>query len=314
VCDQLGDYTLQLTAVDGGGLSRSCTANVHVDPDVLAVCPLDQVSVPFSTVILAGSGLSRLGRPLTYQWTRETAPPTSTASLMNATSPTARFTFDVAGNFVWRLTVANDRGNRASCTARAFSRADEAIRVEAVWNIDRSCRSCNREGGGIDIDLHLTDLSRSLGRWARNAPDDSDCYFANCRCDRDVGMLCPEGVLSWSPRGPINNPQLDVDHISDLPGPENINVIRAQPGSRFAVGIHYYGGSEVTPVIVRVYCGGVVVFESERVMLSGGVDPGSNSMWKVGEITVGGDGRACVFSRCGRAGALTECIRPQDDW
>jgi hypothetical protein len=127
-------------------------------------------------------------------------------------------------------------------------------------------------------------------------------------------MLCPDGVLEWDPTGAINNPQLDVDHTSDLPGPENINVTRAAPGSRFAVGVHYFSGGEATPVVVRVYCGGVVVFESERVSLSGASGSSGNPLWRVGDITVGGDGRACTFSRCGRAGALGECIRPQDSW
>lgn len=314
VCDALGDYTVQLTATDDGGLTRSCTANIHVDPDVLATCPADIVSVPFSTISLAGVGMSRLGLPLTYQWTIERAPPTSTGSLTTPTARVAGFTFDVAGDFVWRFTASNSRGNSASCTTRAFSRSDEAVRVELVWNVDRSCRSCNAMGGGIDIDLHLADLSRSMGHWAGAAPDNSDCYYGNCRCDRTVGMLCPDGVLTWAPDGPVNNPQLDVDHIGDLPGPENINVTQAAAGTRFAVGVHYYGGSEPTPVVVRVYCGGVVVFESERVTLSGSSGSSGNPLWRVGDITVGADGRACVFSRCGRAGALTECIRPHDSW
>jgi hypothetical protein len=314
-CDALGDYTVELAARDDAGLSRRCTANVHVDPDVLVTCPADVTSVPFSTVALAGRAMSRLGLPLTYRWTTERRPTTSTAELTNATAPTAGFTFDVAGDWVWRLTASNNRGNSASCTTRAFSRGDEAVRVELVWNLDRSCRSCNPQGGGIDIDLHLTDVARSDGRWAAAAPENSDCYYANCRCDRGVGMLCPSGVLQWPPVGDLNNPQLDVDHVSDLPGPENINVTRAAPGTRFAVGVHYFSGSEPTPTVVRVYCGGVLVFESERVTLSGtGGAASDNALWRVGEILVGGDGRACAFTRCGRAGAVSECIRPENAW
>jgi hypothetical protein len=313
-CDALGDYTVQLTARDAAGLSRSCMANIHVDPDVLVTCPRDVLSVPFATVRLDGTGRSRLGLPLTYRWTTEVRPTTSTAELTTPNVATAGFTFDVAGDWVWRLTATNPRGNSASCTTRAFSRGDEAVRVELVWNRDRSCRSCNPQGGGIDIDLHLTDLARSGGRWAAFAPDNSDCYYANCRCDRGVGMLCPSGVLMWPPEGDANNPQLDVDHTSDLPGPENINITRANAGSQFAVGVHYYSGSEPTPTEVRVYCGGVLVFESEPVRLNNTSGMGGRPLWRVGVITVGGDGRACSFARCGRAGALSECIRPEEAW
>ncbi len=314
VCDALGDYAVELTARDDAGLTRSCTANVHVDPDVLVTCPPDVTSVPFGSVALPGRAMSRLGLPLTYRWTTERRPTTSTAELTTPNAPTAGFVFDVAGDWAWRLTASNSRGNSASCTTRAFSRGDEAVRVELVWNLDRSCRSCNPQGGGIDIDLHLADLARSGGRWASNAPDGSDCYYGNCRCDRSVGMLCPGGVLQWPPDGDLNNPQLDVDHIGDLPGPENINVTRAAAGAQFVVGVHYYGGSEPTGAVVRVYCGGVLVFESEPVTLSGASGSSGNPLWRVGVVTVGGDGRACSFARCGRAGSLTECIRGHDAW
>lgn len=312
--DQVGDWRVQLTARDAEGLTRSCVTRVRVDPDVLAICPDDQRSSPFAAISLAGRGQSRLGRPLTYGWSIESAPPTSTASLRGANQATAGFTFDVAGDWVYRLTVRNDRGNEASCTTRALAASTEAIRVELVWNIDRSCRSCNAQGGGIDIDLHLADLSRSMGRWASFAPANATCYYANCRCTAGVGTLCPSGAIEWEPAGAQNNPQLDIDHIGDLPGPENINVLQAEPGSRFAVGVHYFSGSEPTPAVVRVYCGGTLVFESEPVRLAGNAGAGGNPLWRVGDIEVGGDGRACVFRRCGMPGAVTECIRPQGSW
>jgi hypothetical protein len=64
-----------------------------------------------------------------------------------------------------------------------------------------------------------------------------------------------------------------------------------------------------------VYCGGVLVFESEPVTLDGSRGGASgNPLWRVGVVTVGGDGRACSFARCGRAGSLTECIRGEDAW
>ena len=62
----------------------------------------------------------------------------------------------------------------------------EHVRVEIVWNVDRSCRSCNPQGGGIDVDLHMTDAIRAEGHFdqrARETSPDSDCYFANCIWD-----------------------------------------------------------------------------------------------------------------------------------
>lgn len=314
LADRVGDYVLELSARDSGGLGATCTTRVHADPDVVVACPEDVTSRPFTTVELVGRALSRLSRPLTYRWTIERAPATSTAQLSPTNQPVTRFGFDVAGDWTYRFSASNDRGNTASCTVRALSAATEAIRVELVWNLNRTCRSCNPQGGGIDIDLHLADLSRSQNRWASNAPASSDCYYANCVCREGQGALCPSGAIEWNPPGAANNPQLDIDHIRDLPGPENINVLQAAPGSQFVVGVHYFSGSEPTPTLVRIYCGGQVVFQSEPVTLSGGEGASSNPMWRVGVITVGGDGRSCAFARCGAPGNLGACIRPQDAW
>lgn len=313
--DLVGDYVLELTARDTGGLSATCTTRVHADPDVVVTCPDDVASRPFTTVELVGRAVSRLSRPLTYRWTIERAPTTSTAQLNPTNQPATRFGFDVAGDWTYRFSATNDRGNSASCTVRALSAATEAIRVELVWNLNRACRSCNAQGGGIDIDLHLADVSRSGGRWGANATAGSDCYYANCVCREGQGMLCPSGAIEWSPPGAANNPQLDIDHIHDLPGPENINVLSAAPGSQFAVGVHYFSGSEPTPTLVRIYCGGVLAFQSEPVTLSGGGGGASgNPLWRVGVITVGGDGRSCAFARCGAPGNLSACIRAEDAW
>jgi hypothetical protein len=312
--DQIGDYDLVLTARDSGGLTETCTTRVHADPDVVVTCPDDVTSRPFTTTTLSGRAVSRLGRPLTYAWTIERSPTTSTARLSPTNQTAARFTFDVAGDWTYRFRATNDRGNSASCTVRALSTSTEAIRVELVWNLDRSCRSCNAEGGGIDIDLHLADDLRANGRWGPNAPADAICYYANCVCEQGRGSLCPSGAQEWSPPGAPNNPQLDIDHIRDLPGPENINVLEAAPGARFAVGVHYFSGSEPTASLVRIYCGGALVFQSEPVTLAGNSGSSDNPVWRVGVINVGGDGRSCTFTRCGSAGNVGACIRAQSNW
>ncbi len=313
--DALGDWRAQLTATDSGGLTATCVTNVHADPDVIVMCPADSNSAPFATINLAATASSRLGMPLRYHWEIVDQPITSTAAIPSPGTLATPFTFDVAGNWTWRFTATNTRGNSASCTTRALATSDEALRVEVVWNTDRSCVGCNAQGGGQDLDLHLTDDSRNMGHWASNAPSDSDCYYANCRCG-SPGMLCTMENLDWPPPGPPNNPQLDVDHIDDLPGPENINIVRAVTGSEFDVGVHFYsshGLTNVTPVVVRVYCSGSVAFESEVVRLaerSG--SPDTNNLWRVGRVTMTPGG--CSFARCGRPGALTECIRPESSW
>jgi hypothetical protein len=129
-------------------------------------------------------------------------------------------------------------------------------------------------------------------------------------------MICTDPMaVEWAPPGVVNNPQLDVDHTDDLPGPENINIVRAEAGGRYDVGVHVYrlDSGVVTPVVARVYCAGRIVFESEPVRMGparGGAE--NNDLWLVGRIetTPGG----CRFTRCGSPGNLAACIRPQSAW
>jgi hypothetical protein len=309
--DQLGDWRLRLVATDSAGVSDACRVNLHADPDVIVACPSDTTSHPFATITLAATARSRTAQPLTFRWEIVERPVTSTASIPSPATLATPFTFDVAGSWTYRFTATNARGNSAFCTTRALAASDEAVRVEIVWNTDRSCRSCNPMGGGIDIDLHVADVSRAMGHWAGLAPDESDCYFFNCSCGMGGGGICPDGVLPWPPAGRVNDPQLDIDHTRDLPGPENINVLAAEIGASFDVGVHYWSGAEPTPVVARIYCGGTVVFESEPVRLERG-SGGGNNLWKVGRVTTTATG--CTFARCGSPGNLGACIRGLSAW
>lgn len=322
--DALGDWRLRLTARDTAGHAAACATRVHADPDVVVTCPPDDLTRPFATRTLAATARSRLGLGLTYRWEIAESPITSTASLGATGGPSTSFTFDVAGRWTFRFTATNARGDAASCTTRVTAASDEAVRVELVWNTDRSCRTCNPQGGGLDLDLHLADVARSGGHWNRLAPERSDCYWENCKCAAG-GAICADGVIEWPPAGAVNNPQLDVDHNGDLPGPENINVLRAAAGSRFDVGVHFFGdnnarrGVDATSAVVRVYCAGAVVFESEPVRMGPVSNPSveeapsdANPLWRVGQVAI--TARGCEFTRCGRPGAVAECIRPARDW
>ncbi len=317
--DSLGDWRLRLVAVDAMGQMASCVTNVHADPDVLVTCPSDTTSRPFLTAMLNARAESRTRRPLTYRWEIIEAPITSTARLSSTNTLGTSFTFDVAGNWTYRFTATNDIGNMAFCTTRALSTSEEAIRVEIVWNTDRATPNCNpdRPDGNDcgDIDLHLANFAIARGRWADSAGMNGDCYYANCRCGMP-GMVCTDPMaIEWEPPGTPNNPQLDIDHTADLPGPENINVVRAEPGLQLDLGVHVYSLRSIqsTPVVARVYCAGAVVFESEPVRLSGRQgSPADGDMWLVGRIeTIAG---GCRFTRCGRPGDLGACIRPQNRW
>lgn len=317
--DGLGDWRLQLTARDSAGNSATCRTNLHADPDVIVTCPPDTNSRPFSTVTLTGMAQSRTMRPLTYRWEIVEQPITSTAMLRSPNTISTPFTFDVAGNWTYRFTATNDRGNSAFCTTRALAASEEAIRVEIVWNTDRSNPACAVPNPGSnscgDIDLHVANTAVNQGRWGGMAPANSTCFYANCRCGMP-GEICMDPMaIDWDPAGVVNNPQLDVDHTDDLPGPENINIVRAAAGGSYDVGVHVYrlAAGITTPVVARVYCGGSVVFESEPVRMGPYRNsPEQSDLWIVGRITTAVGG--CTFARCGSPGNLSSCIRPQNQW
>lgn len=324
VLDQNGDWSIHVVAHDSAGGRAECDTHLHADPDVRVTCPPNASSGPFATTTLTATANSLVGRPLTFAWEIVSAPITSTAHLASPTSLSTAFTFDVAGDWTYRFTATSSTGNHASCTTRALAHSDEAVRVELVWNLDRSCRTCNPQGGGIDLDLHLADVSRAMGHWNGAAPNQSDCYWENCHCGMP-GMVCTPAALDWPPSGDLDDPQLDIDHNTDLPGPENINVLRAQLGEQLDVGVHFYGdntsdvGHQSTEAIVRVYCAGAVAFESEPVRIGpaftgsiAGPSPEGNPLWNVGRITITPSG--CTFVRCGAAGAVGDCIRAANAW
>lgn len=315
--DALGDWRLRLVARDSTGLTASCVTNIHADPDVIVTCPPDTTSRPFATATLAAMAQSRTMRPLTFRWEIVDQPITSTAMLRMPNTLSTPFTFDVAGNWTFRFTATNDRGNSAFCTTRALAASEEAVRVEIVWNTDRANPNCNiatpDSNACGDVDLHLANSDLNMGRWGSNAPANSTCFYANCVCGTPE-MICTNPTnIEWTPAGVVNNPQLDIDHTRQLPGPENINIVRAETGGRYDVGVHAFSLNAPTPVVARVYCGGRIVFESEPVRIEargGGAD--TNDLWLVGRIetTTGG----CRFTRCGSPGNLAACIRPQNAW
>ena len=71
-------------------------------------------------------------------------------------------------------------------------------------------------------------------------------------------MICVDNLET----GSLEN----IDHIRDLPGPENINVVSPADGL-YTLGIHYYcahGVTGPTRATVRVYCNGSLAREFQQ--------------------------------------------------
>ena len=115
----LGDFDVTLTVNDGYGSAMASITITSSDGAVTVNAGSDQSVILGATAALSGSATSGSGDTLTPAWTLTSAPPGSTATIVNPGSLTAAsLTPDVQGAYVARLTATDQHGhsNFASTT------------------------------------------------------------------------------------------------------------------------------------------------------------------------------------------------------
>ena len=113
--DAAGSYVVTLTVTAVGGPSTSDTVTVTVaDPLPVADAGGNRTVQVGVAVTLQGSGSDPDGTPVSFAWTMVSAPASSAAAFIGATSAAPSFTPDVVGNYVVRLTVSNASGQATS--------------------------------------------------------------------------------------------------------------------------------------------------------------------------------------------------------
>ena len=109
VPDLMGTYIVALVVTDSKGadsIADSVIISVSEGTLPTANAGPDQNSIEDQLVTLDGSASSDpLNRPLSYSWSISSAPPNSTASLIDENSAMASFTPDVSGNYLLSLVV-----------------------------------------------------------------------------------------------------------------------------------------------------------------------------------------------------------------
>lgn len=278
--DRVGTYVLVFTATDEDGLSASCEVRVRATPTPPdAICPGTITTEPLREVVLDGMGLDD-GTIVAFRWELVRQPVGSAADPPTpASAARSRFTPDVAGEYIVRLTVTDDHGNRASCDVLVRAVPQEGLRVEIFWNgpPDRSCDTMPGPGcDPTDVDLHL--LRPGTEPWFHSG---GDCHWANCTSGRR---------LDWFTPAVEDDPHLDIDDVEGF-GPENVNVDRPAAGT-YRVGVDFWAGDarNTATVTVNIYCGTgstMPVATFGPVTLRTGTVQDQNDFWRVADVEIG---------------------------
>ena len=242
------------------------------------VLPQTQLHLDGSTSTAPAGGIT------SYEWTVEA--PTGSASLLQPshTAPAPTLVANVAGTYVFRLTVRDENGT-ASCEpglATVLVVPEARLHVELLWDTPGDPDPTDQgPDAGADLDLHLLHPSATAGAQSVDTDGDAtpdgwndatfDCYYLNTH---------PQWTANAEDPG---NPSLDRDD-TDGAGPENINLADPESGVTYRLGVyvwsdHGYGPSTPT---VRIYVDGALAYEKVGPPME------SQDFWEVGSLAFPG--------------------------
>lgn len=258
--------------VRGFGVAVEC-------PTAVIIVQEGEEVIPQTKLHLIGSqSYAATGSIEQYKWEVQQPVGSQSVFLPSALAPDPSFEANVAGTYVFRLTVTDSSGTDSCVPAEAtvFVNPDEAIHIELLWDTPNDPDQTD-EGpvAGADLDLHFTHPF-ATGGYDGDADGKPDGWF-----DGQYDAFWFNHHPNWGSLDPAidDDPGLDRDD-TDGAGPENINLNIPENGLSYKVGVHYwndhgYGPSYAT---VRVYIFSNPVFELEDVELL------NHDMWTVASI------------------------------
>jgi hypothetical protein len=242
--------------------------------------------IPQTTLHLDGtSSVATSGATINdYKWSVNQPTGSVSQLLPGDTFPTPVFEVNVAGEYVFQLSVWDTTGWE-SCepaTQVVVVTPDEAIHVELLWSTLGDPDEFD-EGPkvGTDLDLHV--VHEYSGGQDLDGDGLADGYF-----DEKWDCFWYNPFPEWGTVDPNldDNPGLDRDD-TDGAGPENMNLSVPEDGITYKVGVHYWKdpkspdfpmGFGPSLATVRVYIFGQEVWKKEDVNLV------EKDMWEVCEI------------------------------
>lgn len=208
---------------------------------------------PLTTVELRGINSSDVdGTVQSYEWTIIQRPSNSLAQFSpDHNSPTPSVFVDVAGDYVFELSVFDDAGLRSCSPARVELTAvpGTGLYIELTWDTPADIDPTDEFGA--DLDLHFLHPD---GEW-NTAP---------------WGIYWNNPTADWGPSGPDGDPVLSSD-VSDGSAPETLTLEQPESDTTYSVGVHYqapngFGASYAT---VRLFVDGVDTFVLRDRLLQG---------------------------------------------
>ena len=258
--------------VRGFGVPVECPTAVIIVQEGEEVIPQTKLHV------VGSQSYAATGNIESYRWEVQQPVGSQSVFLPSAAAPDPTFEANVAGTYVFRLTVT-DSGGVDSCVpaeATVYVNPDEAIHIELLWDTPNDPDQTD-EGpvAGADMDLHFAHPF-ATGGYDGDADGKPDGWF-----DGQFDCFWFNHHPNWGSLDPAidDDPGLDRDD-TDGAGPENVNLNTPENGLTYKVGVHYwndhgYGPSYAT---IRVYIFSNPVFELEDVELL------NHDMWTVSTI------------------------------
>lgn len=144
---QIGTYIFRLTVTDNQGAKASDDISIRINNPPTANAGTDQtITLPTSSVLLAGSGTDSDGSIVSYAWFQTSGPSASSISSPNSANTTVGSL--VAGTYIFRLTVKDDTG--------ASAVDDVVVIVKPAMNVAPTANA------GVDLSIMLPQNSVTL--------------------------------------------------------------------------------------------------------------------------------------------------------
>ncbi len=312
-CQGSGEFTYWGPCVGGiapssdvcDTLDNDCDGCVDDNPACCVVelsCPSSMPDgQPFQNYVIDGT-MFYSGLVTSWTWTVQGGPcdvllaPSTSYTLTGANTSQLTFRPTLSGDYTITVTIVTADGQTLSCTFLVHI-GGPGLRVELCW--DRT--------GQTDIDLHVHRPGTTTP-WFSTTPTGStvnadDCYYMNCKAGAFSNLAnwgyansplaqCsggPEGA-QWTTLGYCRNPRLDLDNISTVGRPENINIDVPVNNATYRTMVHYYSGSGAVHPLVNIYCNGNLLGtygqapdQLTNFTTSGGF--GGGNMWRVVDVT-----------------------------